>query len=103
MVEAGDPTSLFALHAGSADEDVLFGVVEDVAHVEHARDVGGRHQDDVGLFVGVGGGGEKVVFLPVGVPFVFDGIGWVVTKGHDGCRVKGDAMTGYERWGDVDA
>ena len=49
VVGAEDPARGTALHAGAADARVLDGVVEGVAHVQHARDVRRRDDDGVGL------------------------------------------------------
>ena len=40
VVGAGDPEGVVARHARAAYEDILNGVVQHVAHMEHARDVG---------------------------------------------------------------
>ena len=50
VVHARHPEGRLAEHAVIADEDVLHGVVEPVAHMEDARDVRGRDYDDEGLF-----------------------------------------------------
>ena len=49
MVGTGYPEGILAFHAGSAHQDVLNGVVEHVAHVEHTRHVGRRDDDAVRL------------------------------------------------------
>ncbi len=71
MVGAGHPQGVFARHAGTADEDVLDGVVEHVAHVQHAGDVGRRDYYAVGFTV-IGFAVEEAVLHPVGIPFVLD-------------------------------
>ncbi len=43
VVGAGHPAGVEPHHAGAAHEDVLYGVVEHVAHVEYAGDVGRRY------------------------------------------------------------
>ena len=77
MVGAGEPEDFPAFHAGLAGEDVLDGVVEDVAEGEFARDVGRGHDDGVGLFGGVGVGAVDAAVLPLGVEAVFDLLGLV--------------------------
>ena len=47
MVGAEDPTGLVALHARTADARVLDGVVQGMAHVQHARYVRRRNNDGV--------------------------------------------------------
>ena len=64
VVRAGHPQRLVALHPLVADQDVLEGGVHGVAHVELARDVGGRHDDAEGLLVRVGGGLEAARIHP---------------------------------------
>ncbi len=59
VVGARHPEGAVALHAAPADEDVLQGVVEGVAHVERAGDVGGRDDDGEGR-AGAGGIGAEV-------------------------------------------
>ena len=49
VVGAQDPAGLIPLHAGTADAGVLDGVVERMAHVEHAGDVGRRDDDRVAI------------------------------------------------------
>ena len=51
MVGAEDPARGTALHAGAADARVLDGVVEGMAHVQHAGDVRRRDDDGVRLLL----------------------------------------------------
>ena len=53
MVNAGQPERGVALHTLIAGHDVLKRGVQSVTHMELTRDVGGRHDDGEGLFVGV--------------------------------------------------
>ena len=48
MIGAGEPERVPAPHPLEADQDVLHGVVESVAHVQTGRHVGRRHHDHVG-------------------------------------------------------
>mgnify|MGYP003294974937 CR=1 FL=1 len=64
VVGAGEPQSAVALHPLGADQDVLHGVVHGVAHVELTGDIGGRHDDGIGLLVLVTLGVEVAVALP---------------------------------------
>ena len=64
VVRAGDPQGGVALHPLEAGQDVLKGAVQGVAHVELACDIGGRHDDGKGLFLGIRVPVEAVVVLP---------------------------------------
>ena len=93
MVGAGHPQGQPAAHAPPAGEDVHLRLVEHVAHVQTAGDVGRRQQDgERGLAVQalvldgavpvVGRrNGEKVLADPVTGPVIFNG-GWVVGFGQ---------------------
>ena len=72
VVGAGHPAGVLALHAGATDEDVLDGVVEHVAHVEHAGHVGRRDDDGVWHAV-VGLRVEELLVKPELIPFLLDG------------------------------
>ncbi len=54
VVGAGEPKGAAARHATPAGEDVHLRLVEHVAHVEAAGDVGRREQDSEGLAGGEG-------------------------------------------------
>ena len=69
MVSPWHPAGVFALHSGTADEYVLYGIVEHVPHVEHTGDVRRRDDDGVGLLVWIYAGGKQLVFHPVRIPF----------------------------------
>ena len=60
VVGARHPAGVLAFHAGATHEDVLYGVVQHVTHVQHARHVGRRNHDRVGL-TAVGLRAEKFV------------------------------------------
>ena len=77
MVGSGHPTGVFALHSGSADQHVLDGVVEHVAHVQHPGDVGGGNHNGVGLAV-VGHASEGFGVFPGLGPAVLNGGGIVL-------------------------
>ena len=49
MVGARYPAGILALHTSVANEDVLYGLVQHVAHVEHARHVGRRNDHGIRL------------------------------------------------------
>ena len=77
VVGAGHPERRLAEHAVEADEDVLEGVLEPVAHVQDARDVRGRDYDDEGLLPGPPGGLEQSLGHPSRVNAVFEALGIV--------------------------
>ena len=76
VVGAGHPAGILAFHAGTTHQNVLDGVVEHVAHVEHARHIGWRNNDGVG-FATIRFRTEQLVVCPVLIPFTFD-LFWVV-------------------------
>ena len=71
MVHADHPERVLALQPGVADEDVLERVVERVADMERAGDVGRRDDDGEGLGLGPLGA-EQALLLPMGIPARFD-------------------------------
>ena len=73
VVGADQPAGVLAEHAVVAREHVLDGVVERVAHVQHAGDVGRRDDDGVRRPLGVGLGVEEVLVEPVLHPARLDG------------------------------
>ena len=76
VVGAGDPEGGFAAHAVPAGEDVHLRLVEHVAHVEAAGDVGGRKKDGELLFFVVRSFGgrnvKQMFFYPVLGPALFN-------------------------------
>ena len=73
VVGAHQPAGVLAQHAVVARQHVLDGVVERVAHVQHARDVGRRDDDGVRRPLGVGLGVEEMLVEPVLHPARLDG------------------------------
>ena len=71
VVSAWHPASVLPLHTGAADEDILDGVVEHVAHVEHTSDVGRWDDHGVGDAL-VGLGVEELLVKPKLIPFLLD-------------------------------
>jgi len=71
MVRSRHPHGVVALHPPVADHDVLKGVVEGMAHVQHARNIGRRNDDGKLRLVTAVDGVEKVVVLPVSIPLLF--------------------------------
>src|SRR6185437_13794496 len=77
VIGAGQPKHFLAAHARFAAQNVLDGVVEHVAHVEHARDVRRRDDDGERGLDGFRVRGETRILLPELVPLIFDGL-WFV-------------------------
>src|SRR5574344_1086738 len=67
VVGARHPACVFALHACTAHEDVLNGVVEHVSHMEHTSNIGRRNHDCI-WFATVGLTAEQFVVYPVLIP-----------------------------------
>ena len=76
MVVAGLPERVVALHPVPADEHVLGGRVERMAHVQVAGDVGRRERDRERLVVPrTRAGPIEALFLPGSLPGLFDAFG----------------------------
>jgi hypothetical protein len=67
VVRARKPQNFHALKAGASGEDVLEGVVEDMAQGEDAGDVGGRDDDGKSGFGGSGVGPVVASFRPLAI------------------------------------
>ena len=67
MVCTGNPTSVLPVQTSLAHQNVLDGVVEHVAHVQHSGYVWWRYHDGVG-FTAVGLAAEQFVVHPILVP-----------------------------------
>jgi len=74
MVGADHPQGVLAVHSRAADEDVLERIVERVADVEAAGDVGRRH-DDGERFAIVARRAEQAAILPMRIPARLDRAG----------------------------
>ncbi len=85
MVSAGHPAGVLSLHTGAAHEDILYRLVEHVAHVEHAGHIWRRDNNRVGL-AAVGGGAEESVLHPEIIPFLLDRRGVVFRCQFFHCR-----------------
>ena len=77
VIGARQPENLVAGLAGPAGENVLKGIVEDVAEGQDSGDIRRRDDDRVPWSGGRGVGGEATRFAPAGVPFGFDVTGGV--------------------------
>ena len=64
MIGARLPQRIPALHARIADQDVLQGEVQRMAHVQAAGDIGRRHHDGEGVAGGIPAGGESAGGFP---------------------------------------
>ena len=71
MVRAGDPQGGVALHPLGADQDILHGVIQCMAHVQLAGDVRRRHHDGIRFLVRVGFRVEIAAVQPELVDSVF--------------------------------
>ena len=70
MVGTGHPAGVLAVHPGLAHQDVVEGVVQDMAHVEDSRHV--RRRNHYGVrFPFIWFGMETLVVQPPSIPFVF--------------------------------
>ena len=71
VVRARQPQGFISFLARAAHQDVLDGVVQHMAQVEHSRDVGGRNDDGVGRLFRSRVSLETTFFNPAGLPFFF--------------------------------
>ena len=71
VVGAGNPQHVLALLTGMTAEYVLKGLVQGVADVQNARDVGRRNDDGIGVAGGGQIGREGLGFFPVLAPVSF--------------------------------
>jgi hypothetical protein len=81
VVGAGHPLRRVAAHAPPADQDVLAGVVERVAQVQRAGDVGRRDDDGVRFAIRIRLAMEVALLFPEAVPAVL-GRGVIVLLGQ---------------------
>ena len=95
----GQPEHFFAQHAGAPGENVLDGVVEDVAEGEDAGHVRRRHDDRVGRLGRGRVGRETAVLQPARIPFRLDRLpvrkpwkvppwGAIIEERGDDCKTK---------------
>jgi hypothetical protein len=70
MVDSGYPQGILACHTGPADQQILNGVVEHMAHMQHPGNIGRRNDNGIG-FPAVGPRFEKASGYPVLIPFIF--------------------------------
>ena len=77
MISPGQPQDVVAAHSVPSHDDVMLGVIEHVAHVEHAGDIRRRDDDGERRFGGLGIGGEAALLQPEIIPFVLNGLRFV--------------------------
>ena len=70
VVGSRNPAGIFPFHARLANQHILDGIVEHVAHVQNAGDIGRRYDDGIG-FALIGNRAEQTLVHPVLIPFVF--------------------------------
>ena len=77
MIGSGLPEGLISLHPLEADDDVLHGLIQGMAHVELAGDVRRRNDNGKGLLGVIHDGVEVLLLLPLLVDPVLDALGIV--------------------------
>ena len=86
VIHAGLPEHVPAAHALEADENVLQRVVQRMAHMQGAGDIGRRNDDGEGLGVRLGAGArpKRVGVLPDSGDLRLDRPGIVILLKHGG-------------------
>ena len=77
MIGPRKPQDFATEEASSSGEDILDGVIENVAKSEDASDVGRRDDDGVARLFGIWVGPVVVAFVPLAVETIFDLSGFV--------------------------
>src|SRR5262245_42689285 len=77
MVGAGQPEDLLAFHARLARQHVLNGVIQNMAHVQDARDVWRWYDDGIRRLGGLRVGDKTILLQPKGVPPLLNGLRFV--------------------------
>ena len=77
VVGPGLPEGIISLHPLEADQDILHGIVQGMAHMELAGDIGRGDDDRKGLFTVVNFRVEVLFVLPVLINTVLDSLGIV--------------------------
>ena len=95
MVCARLPQHVAPLHPVEADQDVLDRVVEGVAEMQAAGDVGRRDHDGVGFAAGLRIGPERARRFPAFVLPAFHGFGPVGLVQHDAPRRRFDCRAAH--------
>jgi len=77
VIGSRKPKDFATEEASASGEDILDGIIENVAKGEDAGDVGWRNDDGVARFLGIWVGPVVVTFVPLAVETVFDLSGFV--------------------------
>src|SRR4029077_10809613 len=77
MIGTGQPKHFLAIHPRFSSENVLDSVVQDVAHVEHASNVGRRNDDGVGRLRRAWIGDKTLLLEPEVIPLLLDRLRFV--------------------------
>ena len=78
VIRSRYPASVLPLHTGTADQNILDGIVKHVSHMKHASDVWGRNDDRIRL-TAVWFRLEKAVIQPILIPLTLYFCGVVLT------------------------
>ncbi len=77
MIGPRKPKHFATEEASASGEDILDGVIQNVAKGENAGDVGRRDDDGVARLLGIWVGPVVVAFVPLAVETIFDLSGFV--------------------------
>ena len=77
MIGPRKPKDFATEEASASGEDILDGVIENVAKGEDAGDVGRRDDDGITRLLGIWVGSVVVAFVPLAVETIFDLSGFV--------------------------
>ena len=80
MIGSRHPQGIFSQHAGTADQNILKGIVEHVSHVQHSGYIGWGYYDAV-RFPLIGGAFKELILHPVSVPLILH-TGRIIFRGN---------------------
>ena len=72
MVGPGHPFGLAPLHSLVTYENVLYGIVQGMAHMKNARDIRRRNYNSIRFLFGIGFGAEEIFLFPILIPLVLN-------------------------------
>ncbi len=72
MISTRQPKGAIPLHALHANQDILHGVVQGVAHVELTRNIGRRNNNGKGFFIRINHRMKIILLHPVLIMFFFN-------------------------------